>query len=100
MPHTHESGIFVDAGHLPLSPSEHCPLFHKIEDGRVGLNHVLFLPPSHNRVASNNRVGGYARSDFEIEQIVDGLHEQEVRVSSSYYFSLDFPIGSLSFTRF
>jgi len=25
------------------------------------------------------RVGGYARSDFEIEQIVDGLHEQEVR---------------------
>lgn len=30
------------------------------------------------RVASNNRVGGYARSEAEIEQIVDGLHEQEV----------------------
>ena len=31
-----------------------------------------------SRVSSNRAVGGYARSEADLEQIMDGLHEQEV----------------------
>ena len=48
----------------------------------------------HSRVGANNRVGGYARSDAELEQIMDGLHEQEVSKSYIYmtFSQINYPI--------
>lgn len=33
-----------------------------------------------NRIGSRSSIAGYARSEAEVEQIMDGLHEQEVSI--------------------
>ena len=46
----------------------------------------MFRLLSYSKVNARSSIGaGYARSEAELEQIMDGLHEQEVRVVATVF---------------
>ena len=62
-------------------------LFFSVGQGQ-GVAFTIFLLFFFSRAGTRSgNVAGYARSEAELEQIMDGLHEQEV---SFYFFSTQF----------